>query len=154
MHFCHQHVSGWGTETFFWDFIKTVKTTGTHFLDDCALLGYFAASMDILGHPINPILRVQESKRKPVAPLWGLCREECGWWKVLVVLCQPVGLMQVFEMERSVLVSAAWRETLRVRVRHRRILTRAKWEEGKGKNVQYLITKLIIQSKRMGGRKY
>jgi len=32
--------------------------------------------MDISGHPIIPILRVQESKRKPVAPLRGLCRQE------------------------------------------------------------------------------
>jgi hypothetical protein len=51
------------------EILLKLKITGTHFLEDYALLGYFAVSMDILGHPVSPILRVQESKRKPVAPL-------------------------------------------------------------------------------------
>jgi hypothetical protein len=35
---------------------------------------------------------------------------------------------------------------------HRETLTRAKWEEGKGKKVQYLINKRIIYNKTIGGR--
>jgi len=34
---------------------------------------------------------------------------------------------------------------------HRKTLTWAKWKEGKGKNVQYLINKWIIYNKTLGG---
>ena len=37
--------------------------------------------------------------------------------------------------------------------RHMRTLTWAKWEEGKGKKVQYLINKEIIQNTTTGGGK-
>jgi hypothetical protein len=37
-----------------------------------------------------------------------------------------------------------------VTARHRRTLTSAKWEEGKGQKVQYLISKQIIQNKTTG----
>jgi len=40
-----------------------------------------------------------------------------------------------------------------VTARHRRTLTSAKWEEGKGKKVQYLVNKQIIQSTTTGGGK-
>jgi len=50
---------------------------------------------------------VQKLKSKPVAPVWSLYREECGQWKVSVVWCLAIGLLQVFGREGSVVVSAA-----------------------------------------------
>jgi len=60
-----------------------------------------------LGYPTGPILRVQESKRKPVVPIQSSHREECGWCKVSVVYCQTAGFRQVFGVKGSVIVSAA-----------------------------------------------
>jgi hypothetical protein len=62
---------------------------------------------------IGPNLRVQEFKRKLVAPVQSLYREKCGQCKVSLVWCQPIGLMQVVGMEGRVVVSAVWTEMLR-----------------------------------------
>ena len=48
-----------------------------------AILGYYTASSvnfltEILGQPIDSILRVQESKRKLVASIQSTYREQCG----------------------------------------------------------------------------
>ena len=106
--------------------------------------------IDISGHH-----RVQECKRKPVDPNTGLCREECEGCKVSVVLCQPIGLMQVVGMEGSVVVSITYRhfvieEILTSIIVKHRTLKSAKWKEGNGKKVQYFINKWIIQSKTIG----
>jgi hypothetical protein len=48
--------------------------------ENCALLGHYAASIGNLfqGQLIGPILKVEESKRKPLDPLRSLYREGCG----------------------------------------------------------------------------
>ena len=71
-----------------------------------------------MGQPIGLILRVQESKRKPVAPVWNFHRESVGSEKSQFVATSW--------MEESVVVIAARereRETCSVIAKQRRAHT-------------------------------
>jgi len=100
---------------------------------------------------------VQESKRKPVAPIqvrvWAVkilssmvsasMVDASGWEGV------ECGTWCSLESRRSMI-----EEILTgVIARHRRKIMLVKWEERKGNKVQYLINTWIIQDKTIGGEK-
>jgi hypothetical protein len=59
-----------------------------------------------LGKLISPILRVQESKRKTVAPIYSLYKEKCGCENLTNVVSAS-RVDAVVGMEGSVVVGAA-----------------------------------------------
>jgi hypothetical protein len=76
--------------------------------DKCALpfiVRVLVISYWLSGQPIGRIFKGQELKGKPVFPIRSLYREECGWWKVSVAWCQPIGLMQVVGRQGTVEMS-------------------------------------------------